>query len=167
MITLPLLTPPAAAAPLVCENLDPPPPHLTEMQSKLESNSSENYLPCKALSFFGSRACRRSAGVSILLTPPFRLDTRRTSTLKSPISSTLAIPLGVVLAWALSQQWVDTVTVPSFPLFAFGKEQQHKQQGLSPQAIECLSKTFRMLKVLMFVRNLPMSKYLQIGRAHV
>lgn len=119
MITLPLLTPPAA--PLVRENLTPL-LRLAEMQSKLESTSSENYLPCKALSFFGSRACRRSAEGTSLLTPPFRLDLRRTSTLKSPISSTRAVPLVVVQAFAVSQQCDETVTFPSFPIFPLCKQ---------------------------------------------
>ncbi len=94
----------------------------------LESTSSKNYLPSKAWSFLGSRAFRRSAQGSSLLTPPFRLDLRRISTLKSPISSTRAIPLGVVLAFAVSQQCDETVTVPSFPIFTFCKKKKQKQK---------------------------------------
>lgn len=88
-------------------------------------------LPSKASSFFPSRACRRSAVGSTLFNPPVRLDFRRTSTLKMPISSVRAIPLAVLCALAVSQQWAETVVSPSLPsVTLIAKNKPKKQQKM-------------------------------------
>ncbi|KAK2905506.1 hypothetical protein Q8A67_007305 [Cirrhinus molitorella] len=58
---------------------------------------------------------RLSADGSTLLTPPVRLDFSRTSMLKRPSRRVRAIPFAVGCAFAVSQQWADTLVESSFP----------------------------------------------------
>lgn len=99
-----------------------PPPPTPEMQLNLKALALKTIYLVKLEVSLG----REPADESNLLTPPFALDLRRTSTLKSPSSSTRAIPLAMVQAFARSQQCVEIVTVPSFPIFTLCKQKKNK-----------------------------------------